>query len=107
MKITEKEAVAIDAAANPASEEWAIVELFGHVKHVGKIFEVERFGGKMLRIDCPVMDGTGKWTTHFVGDKSIYRLTITDEATVMALVERARALPSPYRYVDDADDDGY
>jgi hypothetical protein len=33
--------------------EWAIVEIFGHRRHVGKSREEERFGAKMIRIDVP------------------------------------------------------
>lgn len=32
---------------------WAIVEIFGHRRHVGIASEEERFGVKMLRIDVP------------------------------------------------------
>ena len=68
----------------PEGFDWAIVELFGHVRHVARISEVEKYGAKMCRIDVPTMH-EGKvlsWTTCFVGGSSIYRLTPTDWATV-------------------------
>lgn len=50
-----------------AQESWAILELMGHVRLVGRISEEERFGTKMGRIDiprqpspsCPACKGSG------------------------------------------------
>jgi len=64
-------------------DEFAIVEVFGHRKHAGRILEVERFGTKLLRIDIP-KDGdfTAGFTTHFYGGPSIFSMTPCDLATV-------------------------
>lgn len=40
-------------------EEYAIVEIFGHRRHAGRIQEVDRFGSKMLRIDVPKQPSYG------------------------------------------------
>lgn len=63
--------------------DWAIVEIFGHRRHVGRIREEERFGTKMLRIDVPKVDPetvavTG-FASHFYGGGSIFSITPTDE----------------------------
>lgn len=100
--------------------EWAIVEIFGHRRHVGRAREEERFGAKMLRIDVPSLtaDPTlfdaadGKkpeppivWASHYYGGSSIFSYTPTDEATVMRFAER-RPMPAiPYRAHDLYDDE--
>jgi hypothetical protein len=52
--------------------EWAIVEIMGYHRCAGRIFEVERFGAKLLRVDIPTDDGG--WATEFFGGSAIYRL---------------------------------
>lgn len=78
--------------------EWAIVEVFGHRKHAGRVREEERFGTKMLRIDVPTVDAaTGaalEWTTRWYGGPSLFSVTPTDEASVMR-VNRPYAPPRP------------
>ena len=37
-----------------AFQGWAILELMGHRQRAGMVQEVELFGGKLLRIDCPL-----------------------------------------------------
>lgn len=90
-----------------ATDEFAIVEVFGHRRHVGRIVEVERFGAKMLRVDVPTDGDFEKgYTTHFYGGASIFGLTPTDAETVRRSNEPYRpagrySLPAP-----DAPDDG-
>lgn len=64
-------------------DEYAVVEIFGHRSHAGRIFEVERFGTKLLRIDVP-KDGdfAAGFTSHFYGGSSIFSLTPCDLGTV-------------------------
>lgn len=98
-------------AANAMTDgfEWAIVEIFGHRRHVGKAREEERFGSKMLRIDVPTISADGKetvWASHYYGGSSLFSYTPTDEATVMKYAERRYATPAiPYsaQVDDDAD----
>ena len=93
--------------------EWAIVEIFGHRRHVGKAREEERFGAKMLRIDVPKF-GTTKddvtWSSHYYGGSSIFSYTVTDEPTVMNYAERSYTPALPYRDHGEtgfeADEDG-
>lgn len=81
---TEIEQPAATEAPQPEPEpEYAIVEIFGHRKHAGKIQEVERFGAKMLRVDVPEKgDFASGFVSHFYGGGSIFSLTNTDLATV-------------------------
>lgn len=90
--------------------EWAIVEIFGHRRHAGRIREEERFGAKMLRIDVPVKGDPEKngWETHWYGGSSIFSLTVTDEESALRANKPYEA-PSVYRlpspdYGDDYGD---
>lgn len=85
---------------------WAIVEIFGHRRHAGRIREEERFGTKMLRIDVPLKGDPEKngWETHWYGGASIFSLTLTDEATALKINKPYEA-PSTYRLSAPADDD--
>ena len=75
--------------------EWAVVEIFGHRSHAGRIREEERFGNKMLRIDIPTDGDPAKgWTTHFYGAASIFSVALSDEASVLKF---NRPYVSPYR----------
>lgn len=67
-------------------DEYAIVEVFGHRRHAGRITEIERFGAKMLRIDIP-KDGDFEkgYSTHFYGGPSIFSMTPCDLATVQRI----------------------
>jgi hypothetical protein len=79
---------------------WAIVEIYGHRKHVGRTIEVEKFGTKLCRIDVPKL-GPGKedvtWSSHFYGGSSIFSFTPTDERTVMKYAEREYTPAIPFR----------
>lgn len=68
---------------------WAILELFGHVRLVGEVSEVDLFGSKMGRI--LVLGRDGERREQFFGGGSVYRLTPVSE-------EEARAEISPYDY---------
>lgn len=93
---------ALIAAAIEATEEYAIVEVFGHRKHAGRIYEIERFGTKLLRIDIP-KDGDFAmgFTTHFYGGPSIFSLTPCDLATV----QRANKPYQPASLLTHADEE--
>jgi len=82
----------------PDGYEWTICELMGHVCHVGRVIEVERFGGKMARVDVPKAgaDGAVAWEPHFFTAGAVYRLTPCDEETAM---RRARPAPAIGRHV--------
>jgi hypothetical protein len=86
--------------------EYAIVEIMGHRKHAGRIYDVERFGAKMVRIDVPTEGDFAKgYTTHFYSGPSIFSITPTDLATVLKMNkpwEPARL--SRWRDEDDPDE---
>ena len=63
-------------------EQWAVVELLGHVRMAGLVTEEDRFGGKLGRIDIPVGD---KFITQYFGHGSVYRLTPCSEEVARAV----------------------
>ena len=97
---------ATDAAED--APEYAIVELMGHVRHVGRVTEVERFGTKMGRVDVPKDGDFAKgFTTHFFSGASLYRFTPCDLASVLRAnrpYQPASALT--YREPEEPDDEG-
>lgn len=90
--------------ADPA--EWALVEIFGHRRHYGRIAEVERFGAKMLRVDVPG-DEPDAFTAHFYGGASIFSITPCTEETARAHNDRYRPRPvMPLHQLPPPIDDG-
>lgn len=103
-------------------EQWAILELMGHVKLAGRVTEEEHFGAKLGRIDIPNGEG---FTTQYFSGGSIYRLTPTTEEIARGVAQRNQPepvhrweLPAPKAYAvpgrpeeefeyghDDDDDD--
>lgn len=103
-----------NAAAQEVDDgfEWAVVEIYGHRRHAGRVREEERIGAKMLRVDIPTLawrDGDdGKriaevtsWTTHFYGAAAIFSFSLTDEASVLSA---NRPYDRPARLTYRADD---
>lgn len=80
------------AETTPVEERYAVVEIFGHRKHVGRVMEVERYGAKMLRVDVP-KDGDFAlgYETHFYSGAAIFGET----PCTLAMVKKAN---EPYRY---------
>lgn len=70
--------------------QWAILELMGHVRLAGRVSEETHFGTALGRIDIPVGDG---FTTQYFGGGSIYRLTPTTEEIARSVA--ARNQPEP------------
>lgn len=76
-------------------EQWAIVELLGHVRMAGRVTEEQLFGRAMGRIDIP--GPGGDFLTQYFGGDSIYRLTPCSEAAARAVASANRPAPvSPY-----------
>lgn len=71
-------------------EQWAILELMGHVRLAGKVTEEEHFGAKLGRIDIPNGDG---FTTQWFSGGSIYRLTPTTEEIARGVALRNQPEP--------------
>ena len=84
--------------------EWAIVEIFGHRRHVGRTREEERFGAKLLRIDIPV-DGDAAangWKTIYYSGGSTFSFALCSEA---AAIQANKPYAPPRRLTYSAPDD--
>jgi hypothetical protein len=86
-------------------EQWAILELMGHVRLAGKVTEEEHFGAKLGRIDIPNGEG---FTTQWFSGGSIYRLTPTTEEIARGVALRNQPepvhrweLPAPVKMADE------
>lgn len=94
--------------------EYALVEIFGHRRHCGRILEVERFGTKLLRIDVPTDGDFDKgFVTYQYGGGALFSVTPCDLATVQRVNapkpwERAGTyrLPAPDDGFDELRDEG-
>jgi hypothetical protein len=71
-------------------DNWAVLELMGHVRMAGRVTEEERFGCKMGRIDVPIGDG---FTTVYFGGSSVYRMTPTTEELARAVARGSQPEP--------------
>src|ERR1700679_3051472 len=104
--------------AAPPADEFALVEIFGHRRHYGKISDVERFGARMIRIDVPLGPKPDPaeyeiFETYFYGGAAIFSVSPLTEEACRKFAERYRphtALPrlaASYRteFEDDEPDD--
>ncbi|MDH2310376.1 hypothetical protein [Methylobacterium brachiatum] len=104
---------AMDAAARAEEAadgwSWAIVEVMGHRRHVGRVREEERYGTRMLRVDVPIdgdPDAKG-WRTHFYAGSALFGETpCTRDAALAANrpYEPPARLALPHRGEDPEDD---
>jgi hypothetical protein len=72
--------------------EWALVELFGHQKIVGKVSEATLAGGAFLRVDVPAFNGEAAFT-RFYGPGAIYSINPVTEDIARGLMAHYRNAP--------------
>lgn len=113
------------AQPQPADDDgwqWAIVEIMGHRKHVGRVREEEMVGVKRLRVDEPMFIGRqegdrwprkivdlrlDRWETHYYGGAAIFCLTPTDEKTALEIRKREATIapPASFQLTDERRDE--
>lgn len=71
---------------------WALVELFGHQKIVGKVTEASMAGGAFLRVDVPSFNGSPGFT-RFFSPGAIYSINPVTEEVARALADQHRNEP--------------
>lgn len=95
-------------------EEWALVEIMGHVKLAGKVSEATMFGTALCRVDVYPGDATEPLVTRMYGGSSIYCITPVSEATARAfalghqpepVARWELPAPAPARREPDEDED--
>ena len=75
-----------------AFDEWALVELFGHQKIVGKVTEATMAGGAFLRVDVPAV-AENKPFTRFFSPGAIYSINPVTEEIALGMIARYRNEP--------------
>lgn len=70
----------------PVFEHWCIVELMGHQRIAGKVTEQNLFGGALMRVDVPEVDGRAGFT-KFYGASAIYAVTPVEEKVARAMAK--------------------
>ena len=93
-------------------DEWALVELFGHQRIVGRVTESVLAGGSFLRVDVPSFNGAPAFT-RFIGPSAIYSLNPITEEVARGLMANGRnepvsrfELPQIAEKVEDTEDKG-
>lgn len=73
-------------------DSWALVELFGHQRIVGRVTEATLAGGAFIRVDVPE-DGERPAFTRFFGPSAIYGISPLSESVAMQLLKSTRLAP--------------
>jgi len=74
-------------------DEWALVELFGHQRIVGKVTEATIAGGAFIRVDVPNDDGTAVLFTRFFGPSAVYSMSPISREMALTLAKTQSAEP--------------
>jgi hypothetical protein len=73
-------------------EEWAIVDVMGHQRFVGRVFEQVIAGQGFVRVDIPAVEGVQAWT-KLIGPSSIYAITPVSEDVARAMAAKRKSIP--------------
>jgi hypothetical protein len=77
-------------------DQWALLELFGHKKIVGRVRETNIGGGAFIRVDVPAVNGEKEYTRYY-NPSAIYSLNPVSEEVARALVQTYHE-PPVHRY---------
>lgn len=89
------------ATTNPVSqkqpfETWALVELFGHQRIVGRVTDQALGGASFIRVDVPNPDGSTRFTRMY-GASAIYSISPVEREVAITLAQACDAEPvKPY-----------
>ena len=72
--------------------QWAMLELYGHQRIVGKVTEATIGGCSFIRVDVPELDFNPPFTRYF-GQGAIYSLNPVSERIAMELLRSCRNVP--------------
>jgi hypothetical protein len=73
-------------------DEWALVELFGHARIVGRVTEATIASGAFIRVDVPDKDGATIFT-RFFGPGAIYSMSPISREIAIAIAQSQDAEP--------------
>lgn len=96
-------------------DEWALIELFGHARIVGRVTEATIGGGAFIRVDVPDENGATRYT-RFFGSNAIYSISPVSRQTAIGMSANVGSEPvTPYdvvkriseqrEFLSDGDDD--
>lgn len=72
--------------------QWAIVEVFGHVTYAGRVSEQRIGDTTFIRVDVPKVPERTAFTKLF-GGNAIYSMTIVDQETARAKATMLKSVP--------------
>ena len=67
-------------------DHWCVVELMGHQRIAGRVTEANLFGGALMRVDVPDVDGRTGYSKFF-GANAIYAVTPVEEVVARAMAK--------------------
>lgn len=73
-------------------DEWAIVDVMGHQRYIGKVSEQVVAGQGFVRVDVPGTQDSNPWT-KLIGTGSIYAITPVSEEIARGMAETSQAKP--------------
>lgn len=73
-------------------DEWALCEIMGHQRIVGKVSEQVIAGAAFLRVDVPDKDGNTRFT-RFYGTSAIYAISPIAKEMAIELAQHQSAEP--------------
>ena len=76
----------------PAFDEWAIVDVMGHQRYIGKVTEQVIAGKGFVRVDIPETEKTQAWT-KLIGTDSIYAITPVSKDIAVAMAKKRQDVP--------------
>lgn len=82
----------MDESSVAGFDEWAIVDVMGHQRYVGKVSEQVIAGQGFVRVDVPKTDKVQAWT-KLIGTGSIYAITPVSEEIAKAMANRNQSEP--------------
>lgn len=74
------------------TEIWALVELMGHVRLVGKVSQDTSLGPALTRVDVPAVAGCPAFS-RLLGAASIYSITPLERETAIQMAASLKAQP--------------
>lgn len=90
-----------EAASVESFDTWAVVDVMGHQRFVGKVTEQVVAGHGFVRVDVPETDKQKAWT-KLIGPGSIYAITPVSEEIARAMARERMATPiSEYDLPED------
>lgn len=73
-------------------DQWAIVDVMGHQRYIGRVTEEVIAGCGFVRVDIPKTDEQPAWT-KLIGTASIYAITPVEKDIAIAMSKRSNQSP--------------